>query len=37
MVAPDLIRDGQWDEIRRRTADAVTAARQADGVAARSL
>ena len=27
MVAPDLIRDGQWDEIRRRTADAVTAAK----------
>jgi 2-dehydro-3-deoxyphosphogluconate aldolase/(4S)-4-hydroxy-2-oxoglutarate aldolase len=26
MVAPNLIRDGQWDEIRRRTADAVTAA-----------
>ena len=26
MVAPALIRDGQWDEIRRRTADAVTTA-----------
>lgn len=26
MVAPALIRDGRWDEIRRRTADAVTVA-----------
>jgi len=26
MVAPGLIRDGQWEEIRRRTADAVAAA-----------
>jgi len=31
MVAPALIRDGQWDEIRRRTADAVAAA-GGDGV-----
>jgi 2-dehydro-3-deoxyphosphogluconate aldolase/(4S)-4-hydroxy-2-oxoglutarate aldolase len=37
MVAPGLIRDGQWDEIRRRTADAVTAARQAGGVAVPAL
>jgi 2-dehydro-3-deoxyphosphogluconate aldolase/(4S)-4-hydroxy-2-oxoglutarate aldolase len=37
MVAPDLIRDGQWDEIRRRTAAAVTAARQEGGAAAPAL
>jgi hypothetical protein len=37
MVAPDLIRDGRWDEISRRTADAVTAARRTGGDAARSL
>ena len=36
MVAPNLIRDGQWDEIRHRTADAVTAARQESGLAAPS-
>jgi 2-dehydro-3-deoxyphosphogluconate aldolase/(4S)-4-hydroxy-2-oxoglutarate aldolase len=33
MVAPALIRDGQWDEIRRRTADAVTAADGGDAAA----
>ena len=37
MVAPDLIRDGQWDEIRRRTADAVTAARRQGAAAAPSM
>jgi 2-dehydro-3-deoxyphosphogluconate aldolase/(4S)-4-hydroxy-2-oxoglutarate aldolase len=31
MVAPDLLKAGDWDEVTRRTAEAVAAVKSIDG------